>query len=331
MSGAVNDTVELARLVLSLAAAGGADPRELARQAALPGWLLATDRAMVSSATGARLWELAEHALGDPTLGLTAVSRHRVGDLDLYDYLFLTAADLREGLRLSAEFFHLISTNTRLRVLGETDGEVTYGYGHALAGGRGEELWTQFSIAGFCARAQAVTGVPIAPSRVTFAQPAPRRHAVFAEALGTGRIDFGAPVTTFSFRVADLARPLPTADPVLGGILRRYAATLPGRPATTWLERFRHLLDEALRGGRPALGAIAVRLAVSPSTLQRRLAEHGTSFRAELEAARQRQVVDAQRAGVRGTARLADRLGYADARSVRRALRRWDDRAGVES
>ncbi|HKT00616.1 MAG TPA: AraC family transcriptional regulator ligand-binding domain-containing protein [Rugosimonospora sp.] len=320
--------MELARMVLSVAAAGGADAGQIAREAGLPGWLLGTDGAMVPSTLGTRLWELTEHALGDPLVGLTAVSRHRVGDLDLYDYLFTTAATLREGLRVSADYFYLISTNTQMWVVAETGRDVTFGYRHALAGGRGEELWTQFSIAGFCARASAVTGGPVMPTRVTFRQSPPRSYRGFVEAFGTRRVDFDAPVTTFTLRAADLDRAMPAADPVLAGILRRYAATLhPGR-AVTWFERFRELLAESIEQGRPTLGALALRLAVSVSTLQRRLAEHGTSFRAELEAARQRQVAQARQVGRNNSAEMASALGYADPRSVRRALRRWEDRSG---
>src|SRR6266568_2230706 len=89
---AVHDSVEMSRLVLGMAAAGGADARVLARDAGLATWLLGVDEAMIASRCHARLWELAEHALQDPYLGLAAVHRHQVGDLDLYDYLFTTAA-----------------------------------------------------------------------------------------------------------------------------------------------------------------------------------------------------------------------------------------------
>jgi hypothetical protein len=68
-------------------------------------------------------------------------------------------------------------------------------------------------------------------------------------------------------------------------------------------------------------------MAVSPATLQRRLAEHGTTWRAELDAARQRQAATARRGGTVTSAGLARRLAYADPRSARCALRRWDNEA----
>jgi AraC-like DNA-binding protein len=65
-------------------------------------------------------------------------------------------------------------------------------------------------------------------------------------------------------------------------------------------------------------------LAISVRTLQRRLAEHGTTWRAELQAARQDRARTAFQASPPSMTRLARQLGYADPRSVRRALRRWD-------
>jgi len=321
---AVYDTVELSRLVLGLAAAGGADSRALARDAGLPGWLLGLDGAMVESRHHVRLWELAEHALQDPYAGLTAVSRHQVGDLDLYDYLFSTAGTVGEALEVTGDFFRLISTNCQLRAGAPADGGITYSYRHALPGGRGEELWTQFSIAGFCARIQAVAGRPVIPAHIAFAQPPPRSYGAFTETFGTRQIDFRAPATTFTLLARDLDRPLPGADPVLARILRRYAATLPQPQPTSWHSHFRQVLAEAIGDGEPSLAAVARRLAVSVRTLQRRLTEHGTTWRAELETARHDRARQALQASSPSMTRLARQLGYADPRSVRRALRRWD-------
>ena len=322
---AVHDTVELSRLVLGVAAAGGADARMLARDAGLPGWLLGADGAMIGSAQHGRLWELAGHTLGDPCLGLTAVARHRVGDLDLYDYLFMTAGTVREALELSGGFFHLVSTNCSLVPKPQPGGEVIYRYRHALAGGWGEDLWTQFSIAGFCARISAAAGRPVTPAHVAFAQPSPRSYHSFTQAFGTRRIDFGAPVTTFTLRAGDLDLPMPRADPALAAILRRYAATLPRPQPADWLGRFREVLAETIGEGTISVNVLARRLAISTRTLQRRLAEHGTTWSAELDTARQYRAQQARQAGRPSMTRLARQLSYADPRSARRALRRWDN------
>lgn len=95
-----------------------------------------------------------------------------------------------------------------------------------------------------------------------------------------------------------------------------------------WYRQFQAQLDEVIGQGRPSLQVLARRLMVSTRTLQRRLAEHGTTWRAELETARQARAQRVRQAGPIGMNRLARDLGYADPRSARRAIRRWNDRAG---
>jgi AraC-like DNA-binding protein len=318
----------MVRFLLAAAADGGADIAQLAWAARVPGWALACDRAMISPRHALRLWELAEHALEDPQVALRIAGRHTVGDLDLYDYLFTTAATLRDGLRASSRYLHLLTTNGQLQVEAETDRETTYSYRCADAGGRGAELYLQFSAGVFCARAQMGTGAPVVPVHVGFACPAPRSHRAVTETFGTRRVDFGTPVTTFTFRRRDLDLPMRGADPALARILGCYAATLPPPRPVTWHEHVQSLVTRAIEDGSPSLDALARRLAVSRRTLQRQLAEHGTTWRAEVDTARQRRASHAGPAGAADMARLARQLGYADPRSVRRALRRWDDRAG---
>jgi hypothetical protein len=66
---------------------------------------------------------------------------------------------------------------------------------------------------------------------------------------------------------------------------------------------------------------------MSPRTLQRRLAEHGTTWRAELDAVRRELAARAAPAAMPRDA-LASQLGFASARSLRRARRRWSGDAG---
>lgn len=323
------DSAAIPRFLLAVAAVGGVDRRRLARDAGLPPQVLATGRVMVAPGHALRMWELLEHALGDPYYALRAAGMHQLGEMDLFDYLFMTSRTLADGLRASSRYLPLLTTNGVLRAETVTEAETTFSY--SLVQGpdtRGGELALHTSVAAWCVRARAATGHPVAPVRVAFAHPAPRSYRAFAETFGTREVDFGTPATTFTFRNSDLDRPLRRADPVLSGILRRYADTLAPPVAATWHEHFRQVLDQALREGRPELSDMASRLAVSPRTLQRRLAVHGTSWRAELDSARQRRT----RLHPDGTASLAAltrRIGYADSRAARRALRRWGDLPGA--
>ena len=282
------ESSKMVRFLLGASAAGGADAARLARDLRLPGWILQGDEVMTSPDYALRLWELAEHALEIPDLAITFAERFQTGSLDLYDYLFTTAPTLRDGFDVSSQYLHLLTTNARLQVVAETDREVTYSYRYLVADGRGADLALQLSVAIFCARARARagTGQPIVPVRIAFKQRAPRSHRAFTEAFGITAVDFDAMVTTFTFRARDLDLPMLGADPALARILARYAAVLPPPPDLTWRQHFRLVLTEALDDGGVSLNAMARRMAVSSRTLQRHLAEHGTTWRSELDVAR---------------------------------------------
>jgi AraC-like DNA-binding protein len=318
----ITDSVVLPTFVLSAAVARGADATKLIREARLPGWALSAERGMISCQHAIRLWELAERELGDPDIAVAVAQQHRRGDLSLHDYLVATASTLRDGLAVNGEFLHLVTNNSRWRITAETDRDVTYSYEHSIREHRGIDLGAQFGLAVFCTRARQATGTPVVPVHVGFAQRAPRRHRALTEAFGTRRVDFDQPVNTLTLRKADLNLPLLGADPVLADILRRYAATMPPRETLTWYGQFQTMLAASLPEA-PTLDGIARQLAMSPRSLQRRLAEHGTTWRAELDHARRRRTEQSRAHAQPTLGSLARQLGYADVRSASRAVRRW--------
>jgi AraC-like DNA-binding protein len=237
----------------------------------------------------------------------------------LYDYLFATAATLREGFAARGQYLYLLTTHGRLRVEAETDRATVYSYLHVCGEECGTELALRRSVTALCARAQAETGRPVTPVHVGVV----RSGTPAGGAPGTGRTATEAPLVTFTFSVTDLDLPMRGADPVLAGILRGYAASLPPPPPASWIESFRRHLGQAMDDSSASLTGLARGLAVSPRTLQRRLAQHGTTWRAELDSARRRGAERARHSGTTMT-RLAEQLGYADSSSLRRARRRWE-------
>ena len=314
------ESAELVRMLAGVAAEHGADAHRLAREAGLPDWVLASGGAMVPTRLAVRMFELTASTLDLPDLGLILPRMHTVGDLGLYDYLFATAATLGDAMQVGGEFIHLISTNDRISVEESTATETTFAFRIAEGDGRGGELLSQLGVAMLTTRARAGTSRPVAPVRVSFPFAAPQRYRPVAEAIGTSRVDFGCPVTSVTFSTRDLRLPMTRSDPQLARILAGFASTLPVPEPTTWLGQFRLKLDEMLAAGSPSIDRAASGLSVSTRTLQRRLTEYETTWRAELDSARQRRT---DRSGARSTHQLAASLGYADPRSVRRARRRW--------
>jgi AraC-like DNA-binding protein len=92
--------------------------------------------------------------------------------------------------------------------------------------------------------------------------------------------------------------------------------------AVDWISLFRATLVRSLHTGDATLGELAKRHAMSPRTLQRRLAAHDTSLRAEVNRARRDLAASLSESGATNSL-IALRLGYSDTRALRRALRRW--------
>jgi AraC-like DNA-binding protein len=318
MNGAPVDSVLLSKFVIESAGA----PRTIAAEAKVPDWAIATDHAMVASSCYLRTWELTEHHLDEPAVAFRLARQWVLGRFGLYDYLFSTASTLGEGLGVCGPYMGAISTNFQFSQVGESEQEVSFAVNLLNGAGRGRELAMQFALAAIFTRSRIVTGHDVSPVRVTFRQRAPRRHDEFRAVFGTDQIDFDAPADTVTVRSVDLTLALPGADPVLAGILRHHAASLPAPPSCpmTWIDQFRELLPALLNKGPVSLELAANRMATSPRTLQRRLADAGTTWRRELDLARQTQVL---RAGTVAMPDLAHRLGYSDARTLRRAMRRW--------
>ncbi|MEU8898680.1 AraC family transcriptional regulator ligand-binding domain-containing protein [Nocardia sp. NPDC048505] len=323
------DNVSFSKFILENAGLTESARRQLARSAELPQWLLDDGAAMVPSAVQLRLWELVEHQLDNPAIALHIGRLNTLGRFGLHDYLFSTAPTLGAGLALAEQHADLITTNIGFAVSGDSEDEANADFRLLRGHGRGRQLATQFSIAAVVARARAATGQDVHPIRVRLRQRAPRRHRHFVEAFGTSRIDFGAPTDQIAFRTSDLMLPLRSTDAALAAVLRRCATLLPPPPRLEagWSSQVRHTLISMLGDGPVTIDRVARHLATSRRSLQRRLADEGTTWSRELDRARSALAEHSARTDPdRSPAALARRVGYSDTGTLRRARQRWDSR-----
>ncbi|MBF6326927.1 AraC family transcriptional regulator ligand-binding domain-containing protein [Nocardia transvalensis] len=316
------DQTLLHRFVIAQLADAGLAGDRLVRECGLPEWAMDGPGVHVPSDTFSRLWELGERWLDDPDVALHVASRYELTATRLYDYLFSTAPTVGAGLATCGPYVTAVTTNHRFDLVAENDGETTLYLDMIDGVGRGRDHTQLWGLVAVLTRARACVNVRLDPIRVSLRQRAPRNTRTYIEVFGTAAIEFGAPVDAMTFRAADMNVPLTTADPALAEVLQPLAAALPPPPplAKAWPERVAATLAEAFEDGEVSLERVARRLATSPRTLQRRLAEAGTTWRQELDRAR---LARAAAAGPVSRERQAELLGYADAASVRRAAQRW--------
>jgi AraC-like DNA-binding protein len=119
--------------------------------------------------------------------------------------------------------------------------------------------------------------------------------------------------------------PMPSADPAMFDFFEREAARRVAEqppPSTTMLDDARRVIEAALPEGVPELAALAARIGCSARTLQRRLAEHGTSLRKLIDDVRHELALRHLAANL-SLAEVSFLLGFSQPSAFHRAFRRW--------
>ncbi|WP_280236412.1 AraC family transcriptional regulator [Nocardia cyriacigeorgica] len=268
-----------------------------------------------------RLWEAV--ARSGTGAGLAVVDAAPLGRLSTWDYLITTGATFADSLTAAQPYHGLVTAATEGFDL-HRDGELTVGYRTGAGDPAVAAVVNEYVLGYYLRRAREGLGRTVIPARLTFSHPAPREYRTLTEAFGTQRIEFDAPADTITFTAADAEAPLARADPALAELLRSHADLVlaAARPIPGPLDEFRTALAAAIDTGDPTLTTVAARLAMSPRSLQRRLAEHDTTWRAELDLLRYRRAEQLLASGLT-TATVASRLGFTDDRALRKAFQRW--------
>jgi AraC-like DNA-binding protein len=315
--------------LLEAAAARGVEACALAQAAGLPLQLdplpesLAARDYIVLLAAGAEL-------AGDPHFGLHVGERMRLGAYSVYGLILLACANFAQALEQTQRYEQLAHDLGRSRL------EV----GAAEAGTAGLACYTWTShfpeatrhlaesvFAGIRTFGSWLAGRPLAPRRLAFAHHSDADPAEYARVLGMVP-EFAADSHLACFDAALLAMPVPNADAGMYPVLQQHAERLLRERED---ERGRHGIIAQVRAAvirnlakdRVRLASIAAELALSPRTLQRKLAEAGASFQQVLDAARYALAQDYLRQRGLSLADIAFLLGYQEQSAFTHAFREW--------
>ncbi|PDP87563.1 transcriptional regulator [Glycomyces fuscus] len=314
--------------------------RDTALAAGVPGELVARipgtegpadERVRLPLAGLGRLWSLLAHTLPEGTAGLRVAASAPLGTIPAWDYLLVNGSTLADALVRSTPYHRVVTASEERYEVRDLDGPVEVGYRTSVGDSRACAAVHEYVLAYYLRRAREATREEVVPALVRFSHPAPPDTGPLRRAFGTDRLEFGAGANTIAFGAEDARKPLPGGDPRLAGLLRDHAGMLMenARPLPGWHDLFRSALEAELDLGTPALDAVAARLATSARTLQRRLSEHGTTWRDEVDLARyaRARLLLADDLTVDT---VASRLGFTDDRALRKAFRRWSGRSPDE-
>lgn len=255
-----------------------------------------------------------------PGLGFYFGLKLKISTHGLVGFAAMTSATLGEAIDIAARFWQLRGTHLALSHYVEGEHavieltEMT-----ALDDIRVFVIESMFS--GLASMGQTLVGRSVS-GYVEVAYPEPSHFQGFAHML-PGPVLFRRPQSRMLFPKALLDAPLQMAD----ALASRHAVEACERELATLGERSSVLASVrrqmlARRRGFPSLTELADVRGVSPRTLKRQLAAHGTSFQVLLDELRRDRALRLLEDEL-PIERIAEQLGYADPSNFNRAFRRW--------
>lgn len=314
--------VHVARLVYAQALQAGVDRTELDRLPGIAPAVLSDDLVRVPTGSVARIWELLAWAVPKAGAGLRIAEEEQLGALGVWDYLTVNSATVGDVLRNGLRHRVVVAApDTSTAVTVNDDESITVSWRGAIEWTDAAAINHEFVLGRLLHMARHAAAAPLTPLRVSFGHAAPPHHRRLTQAWNTTELEFDSPDCAITLSAADAALATPGADLRLGELLRGSVAVIVANAPSNvlpWLDRFRTMLADDW-----SLDTTAAKLAMSPRTLQRRLAEHGTSWREEVDRVRYEQALRLLRRNELTVHSVATRVGFTDARALRKAFRRW--------
>jgi AraC-like DNA-binding protein len=265
-------------------------------------------------------------AAGDPSLGFHLATRLPRGYLGVFEMSAASAPDLEEAAARFVRYLRLLSEELEARLERHEGAFMLRQWidGEPLGLGRHGNEFVTTSI---LRHGREFTGVHIEPLEVCFAHPRPADVGELQAYFGGATLRFDAGENGLVVRAEQMALPQVTSDPallqVLDGHAHRLLMARPSGEAPDFLATVSERIRQNLTHSQSLLPRVACAMELSPRTLQRRLVEHGSSFRELVEHVRKELALSFAAGTQRSIGELAFLLGYNERASFVRAFRRW--------
>lgn len=310
--------------ILLTVKAKGHDVAALLERFDLPESALSSLHSELELDTLRALFVAAAELLGDSAFGVNLALALPKGRYGLVEYGTASAPTLGDAMRRLVRLSALVNPAARYELTeGRTSWSLTQRY-PPFADGLGRH-GNEFNVVAIVQMGRGVLRERWAPRSAWFSNARPADTSALEAVLGGCPMRFDADGNGIELPLELVQRVVPTADPALLALLDRYAeqelAALP--KGNDVLERTAHAVRDCLHAGPPRVEEVAKKLKLSPRTLQRRLADEGSSFAKVLEQVRHRLALHYVTQSKAPLAEVAFTLGYADMPAFLRAFKRW--------
>ncbi len=259
---------------------------------------------------------------GDESLGLHMLDNVDVIMLGPMGYLQMNAPTVRHLMEFTTDFYHTLYRGDTFHFsVGEKISTIEFRMDMPLSlSGRHQNEWSLGFLPDFITKK---LGYRWQPRRTEFTNDAPDNIADLVEVFGAD-ISFNASRTAFEFETEFLDLTINKSDPHLLKVLTNQAEALmreigQQEPSVT-LTRL-YILEGLERGGANS-SDIAQRMAMSRSTLKRRLASHGLTFRKLRDEVIRQVAGEALLDSEVDVGEVASKLGYSELSAFDRAFKR---------
>ena len=250
-------------------------------------------------------------------LALRVAVEMPVGSHPLLDYLVCTSESVGEGLKQLAR--HLGLANPAVRLSFREDEDAI----RVLVEGTDDPFTVELTVSLSVLRMIRESGEQFRVKQVCFRHQ-PEDATEFEHVLGCG-VESRSSWSGFALTREAWQLPLRRRDPALRIWLERKAAKILARQTGGGgiVPDVRQLLAAFSRENNMSIEVVAQRLAMSPRTLQRRLAEEGTSFDSLRDTMR-KQIAETYLAdSTLSIGEVAFLLGFSEPGAFHRAFKRW--------
>lgn len=299
----------------------GADARTLLRDAGMDPDRLQDPDARFPVSQALALWELAIAATGEPALGLVVAKRIKPTSFHALGYALMACGSLREMLLWLVRYSRLVSEAGEVRLTIEPQTCHIELHAAGLQSGQFAAIDAlMYTIVRSC---RLLLAPEVQASFVWMQRPEPADTAPYTKAFRTP-MRFAAPANRIEFDAALLDRPSLQANAQLARISEGIAASYLARlNQEDVCNRIRQVLVALMPRGEPSQRQVAQALAMSERSLQRRVADAGSSFRELLNETRREQACMLLRSEQHSVTEIAYMLGFSELSNFTRAFRRW--------
>jgi AraC-like DNA-binding protein len=303
----------------------GGDPRSVLARHDLTPALLADPYASVSLGRYVAMFEDMAARLADPLLGARLGQAMRAVDLGPAGMLVARSRSVMAALERLTRFVASFQPGTQAG-LKDCDGLLVWTYRLSDAAIWPRRQDAEFTLASLVRLIRSAFMPDWRPLMVQFehAPATPEAGRALERLLGCP-VRFEAASNGLVIPTEEARARFRNEDKDLIAVLERFLVTsAPAEAAhVSWSDKVLSLIATYLGQQAVTLERLSADLAVAPRSLQRRLADEGTSLRQLLRRHRQELALQHLQAGAPRLGNLAEALGYADGTTFWRAHRNW--------